>query len=96
MRKKRYRGLREMVFTDAESKWKQLEGMQELGGNLRHGMVLWCLHCDRSFPVEELRVMIQDEPGWPWDGDVLLYCKFADCDGAGFGFDLFEERWWAR
>ena len=53
-------------------------------GDLKPDDVLWCLHCDKSFKVHEIRVV----------ADTYLHCAFENCDGAGIGSDLFREPWW--
>lgn len=41
-----------------------------------------CIHCEREYRSDEMR---QDEEG-------LWCCKFEDCDGRGFGWDIHRTR----
>lgn len=43
----------------------------------------WCLHCEREIDV----AAVLDDPTGDW-------CPAPDCDGAGWGVDLFPVRWW--
>ena len=46
---------------------------------------LWCLHCERFFQAKDLRAdIVGGKEG----------CAFEDCDGAGFGVDIFTWDNW--
>jgi hypothetical protein len=44
---------------------------------------LWCLQCQRSFLGRDARV---DPRG------IRQACAFADCEGAGYGVDLYDQH----
>ncbi len=48
---------------------------------------LWCLHCERFFQAKDLR---------PDDIGGSEGCSFLDCDGAGYGIDIFDWDDWTR
>lgn len=43
----------------------------------------FCLHCNEEILVSEV---LEDETG-DW-------CPMAECDGGGWGIDLYPEPWW--
>ena len=55
---------------------------------------LWCLHCERSFAVEDMRHEKEDVPGFGIRD--LNLCAYPDCNAGGIGIDLFPKKWWGN
>lgn len=47
---------------------------------------VWCLHCDRKYYAWEM--VFEDRFGT--EGLPLWWCKYKDCNGAGFNFDILD------
>ena len=63
-------------------KLNESELFEKLG--IKRGGTAYCLHCDRTIEI----AAVLDNPL----GDL---CPFLDCDGGGWGIDLYGEKWWA-
>ena len=49
-----------------------------------------CLHCGGQFKSSEMKYEVRPEMSPRFPDEPFWYCPDAECDGAGFGFDLLE------